>query len=119
MSKKKIEIDPKLIYNVSLKNKAEQKILELLKDMQIILPDLENISKEVENKKNSFNKLMKESFELIVGCVFKNHIKIRETFFLLSKEKEEISAKLKENCTEKLSKILETNYQLNDFVERK
>jgi len=119
LAKKKIEVDPKLIYNISLKDKAEQKILTLLKEMQIILPELENISKEVDNKKSAFNKLMKESFELIVGCVFKNHVRIRETFFLLSKEKEDIFYNVKEIFNHNFEQIRETNYQLNDFVERK
>jgi hypothetical protein len=119
LAKKKIEVDPKLIYNISFKDKAEQKILTLLKEMQIILPDLENVSKEVDNKKTAFNKLMKDSFELIVSCVFKNHVKFRETFFLLSKEKEEFFTRIKENAELKFAEIRETNYQLNDFVERK
>lgn len=119
LAKKKIEVDPKLIYNISLKNKAEQKILGLLKDMQMILPDFELRSKELENKKTAFNKLMKESFELVVGFVFKNHVKIRETFFLLSKEKEDLYNRLNQVTEEKLSLIKETNFQLNDFVERK
>ena len=119
MSKKKLELDPKVIYNISIKEKAETKILGLLKEMQNILPEFENISKEMENKKTAFNKLMKESFELVVGCVFKNHIKLRETFFLISKEKEEIFLKWKQFSYEKFTAIRETNIQLNDFVERK
>jgi hypothetical protein len=119
MSKKKLEIDPNNLYNVTLKEKAEQKILSYLKEMKELMPLIEANGKELEEKKVLLNKNMKESFELVIGCIFKNNIKIRQALFVVSKEKTSYLKKLRLYLTERNRKFREINFSLNDYIERK
>jgi hypothetical protein len=119
MNKKRLENDPKLVYNVTVKEKAEGKILDYIKEIEDLIPFLENCSQELNNKKESFNNNMKETFELVVSSVFKNNIKINQTLFLVSKEKSEIMLKLKNASITIGRKIQNINLHLNDYIERK
>jgi hypothetical protein len=119
LSKKKLEIDPNNLYNVTLRDKAEQKILSYLKEMKELMPLIENNGKEMEEKKMLLNKNMKESFELVIGCILKNNIKIRQALFLVSKEKTSYLKKLRLYLTDRNRKYREINFSLNDFIERK
>lgn len=118
-SKKKLENDPKYVYNVTMKEKAEKKILDYIKQMQDLMPELDTCAKDLENKKNLFNANMKQTFELVIATVFKFNIKINQTFFMVSKEKFDIMLKLKQKANQCCRNILDVDLQLNDYVERK
>jgi hypothetical protein len=117
--KKRKENDPKYVYNVTVQEKAEKKILNYIKEIEELFPLLENLSKELARKKESFNNIMKESLELVISAIFKNNIKINQSIFLINKEKYEIMTKQKNFVIEKYRKVRDIDIQLNDYVERK
>jgi uncharacterized cysteine cluster protein YcgN (CxxCxxCC family) len=118
-NKKLLENDPNNVYNVTLKEKAEAKILTKIKEIHDILPKLESLSKDLENKKNSLNINMKESFELVVSCIFNNNLKIYQALFLIGKEKYELLTKIKISSYEIRKILIDVDINLNDYVERK
>ena len=119
MKKKKIEADPKRVYNVTMKEKAEQNILSLIMKMNELLPVIEICSKEIENKKNLFNKFMKETFELVISNLFKNGMLMIKTIFKIYQEKLELMTKLKLKTNEFRRKLRESDLNSNDYSEKK
>ena len=61
LKKKKLETKTKYTYNVTVKEKAENKVLENMEEMEKLLPKLKSTAKEVEVKKEKFNMMMKEN----------------------------------------------------------
>ncbi len=48
-----LENDPKLAYNVTIKEKAVGKILDYIKEMEDLITALENCSQELNSKKEA------------------------------------------------------------------
>jgi hypothetical protein len=119
LNKKKIEQDPRSMYNITLKDKAEQKILSLLREIKDFSPIVKSQSEALTQMKNVFNSSMKESFELVINLMLVCNSKIKETFFNIKKEKFEILSEMKKYCVERVSKIRENDFSLNDYIERK
>jgi hypothetical protein len=118
-AKKKVEMDPKTAYNVTAKEKAEQKILAVLREIQDLHLVIDSLSKEVANKKEHFNNTLKDTFELVISNIFINNVRLKQTFFLVAKEKWEMYSKVSSYSVEKIRNIRNMDLHLNDYVERK
>ena len=119
LKKKKLEDKEKYAYNVTVKEKAEKKVLENVKEMEMLLPKLKEYSKEVEEKKEKFNLMMKENFEIVMVNAFKNLANLHQCFFLLSKTNYDINTEcvlIHQNAFKQFTNL---SININDYTERK
>jgi len=119
LNKKKIENDPKYAYNVSVKEKAEKKVIYYLQEMDKIFPKIQNFSKNLEEKKERFNSTLKDNFELIVMNTFKYLANLHQVFFLYSKNKYDQLNQVFEIFRNHNNNLASMSINLNDYSERK
>lgn len=119
LKKKKLEDKEKYAYNVTVKEKAEKKILENVKEMESLLPKLKEYSKEVEEKKEKFNLMMKENFEIVMVNAFKNLANLHQCFFLLSKTNYDINTECILIYQNAFKQFTNLSININDYTERK
>ena len=119
LNKKKIENEPKYAYNVSVKEKAEKKVIYHLQEMDKIFPKIQNFSKNLEEKKERFNSTMKDNFELIVMNTFKYLANLHQVFFLYSKCKYDQLNQVLEIFKNYNNNLTSISINLNDYSERK
>ena len=87
---------------------------ELLKKTLSILKETQHKSGSKEN----INKLLNQTFELVVSNIFKGLIYIHQFFFLYSKAKNDFNMQIK-NSSEEKSNNKVISIVINDFSERK
>ena len=119
LNKKKIENEPKYAYNVSVKEKAEKKVIYYLQEMDKIFPKIQNFTKNLEEKKERFNSTMKDNFELIVMNTFKYLANLHQVFFLYSKCKYDQFNQVLEIFKNYNNNLTSMSINLNDYSERK
>ena len=119
LKKKKLETKTKYTYNVTVKEKAENKVLENMQEMEKLLPKLKSTAKEVEVKKEKFNMMMKENFEIIMMNVFKNLTHLHQCFFLLSKVNYDINTECVLIYQNAFKQFANLSININDYTERK
>ena len=119
MNKKKIDSDPKYAYNISTKEKAENKVIMFLKEMEQIYPKIQKFSDSLSEKKKRFNSTMRDNLELIVTNTFKYLANLHQVFFLYSKNKYDQFNMLLDIFKNQNNNMKSTSINLNDYSERK
>ena len=119
LDKKVIETDAKSIYNVQIKEKAELSILSLLKSVNDLKPSFKMLIEDYNNKKEMLNSCMRENFELIVNLVIICNQRIKDTFSDVTKIKKDLLFKTKKYSLERIEKLKDVDFILNNFAEIK
>ena len=119
LNKKKIDSDPKYAYNISTKEKAENKVIMFLKEMEQIYPKIQKFSDSLSEKKKRFNSTMRDNLELIVTNTFKYLANLHQVFFLYSKNKYDQFNMLLDIFKNQNNNMKSTSINLNDYSERK
>ena len=119
LNKKKIDNNPRYLYNITVKNKADKDVLNNINIIEKIFPKFEKLSKELKEKKEKFNLLMKDNFEIVVMNSFKYLAILHQIFYLYSKNKYDLF----ENQLDLFKKlnfdINNLTVNINDYAEKK
>ena len=115
LSKLKAELEEIYLFNKKSANaeknytlppsKNDPVIIAKLKEINELEPQIAKINNEVSNKTTIFNKTFSYCFERLISCLFKCNIKIKQTFYLLSKEKYDYYEKIKKQISETLKNL--------------
>ncbi len=120
MNKKKIENNPKTIYDEKEKERAEKEVINIVKEIEDFLPKLKELNKNLEKKEEIFNSHMKDTFELVVISIFKGLVKINQIFFVVSKKLYDNANNIRNDIITKINKYQKENpISLDDFSEKK
>ena len=120
LNKRKIENNPKTIYDEKEKERAEKEVINIVKELEDFLPKLKDLNKNLEKKEEIFNNHMKDTFELVVISIFKGLVKINQMFFVISKKLYESSNSIRNDIVTKINKYHKENpISLDDFSEKK
>ena len=109
LNKKKIDNNPRYLYNITVKNKADKDVLNNINIIEKIFPKFEKLSKELKEKKEKFNLLMKDNFEIVVMNSFKYLAILHQIFYLYSKNKYDLF----ENQLDLFKKL---NFDINNLT---
>ena len=119
MNKKKIDNNPRYLYNITVKNKADKDVLNNINVIEKIFPKFEKLSKDLKEKKEKFNLLMKDNFEIVVMNSFKYLAILHQIFYLYSKNKYDL-LECQLDLFKKLNfDINNLTVNINDYAEKK
>lgn len=119
MNKKRLEQNARYAYNITMKTQADQKVLDRVQEMEAIIPSIKALAKDLKEKKQEFNLIMKDNFEIVILNTFKHLFNLHQCFFLMAKVRFDISSEIKTVLHDAFNLLTTFTVNINDFTEKK
>ncbi|MCQ2815809.1 MAG: GRAM domain-containing protein, partial [archaeon] len=119
LKKKKYDTKAQYAYNIVKKDRADQKLSEKIKQMEELIPIIQNLENELNLKQEKFNSTMKENFELVITNLFKNLTNLHQCFFVFASKKKELFVNISKLLKSNIKTYFELVHNITDLAERK